>query len=374
MRIINVVGARPNFMKVAPVHACFVAQGHEAHLVHTGQHYDANMSEVFLSELGMPKPDLNLEVGSGSHAEQTANILLRFEPIVREIAPDLVLVAGDVNSTIACALAAVKMGIPVAHLEAGLRSFDESMPEEINRMLTDRISRFLLTPSADADANLKREGLADSRIMRVGNAMIDSLRQHRRVAEHRDTLQRLGLQRHGFALVTLHRSRNVDDPAILGSLVRAIRRIAARISVVFPLHPRTAAALVRHGLRRDLEGSVGFRTPGAGSGEILCIEPLGYLDFLALQCAAKLVLTDSGGIQEETTALGVPCLTARDNTERPITIDEGTNTLVGTDCDTIVAHADDILTNGGKKGRIPLLWDGETAPRVVAAVTGGWRH
>ena len=358
MKVLCIVGARPNFMKVAPVHAALAAAGHDSRLIHTGQHYDDRMSDVFFRELGMPAPHVNLGVGSHSHAVQTARIMEAFEPVVVAERPTGVLVAGDVNSTIACALVAVKLGIPVAHLEAGLRSFDRTMPEEINRILTDAISSPLLTPSADADENLLREGIPHDRIVLVGNAMIDSLVAHLPRARATDTLARLSLSPSGYALLTLHRAGNVDDPDRLARLLSSARSIAERLPLVFPVHPRTRA-------RIDALG------PAASSG-LRLIEPLGYLDFLCLQSHARLVLTDSGGVQEETTALGIPCLTLRPNTERPITITSGTNTLVGDDDDALAAAVTDILTTGGKRGRIPPLWDGHTAPRVVTALALHW--
>jgi UDP-N-acetylglucosamine 2-epimerase (non-hydrolysing) len=354
MRIVDVVGARPNFMKMAPVHAALRAAGHDAILVHTGQHYDANMSKVFFEDLGMPRPDVNLEVGSGSHAAQTARIMETFEPVLLERKPDAVLVAGDVNSTIACALVAVKLGIRVAHLEAGLRSFDWSMPEEINRILTDRISHLLLTPSPDADANLHAEGVGPERIARVGNAMIDSLRAHLKRALTLDAQDRLGVEKGSYALVTLHRPAAVDDPATLRALFAMLETLARDVPVVFPVHPRTAKRLADAGLRSD---------------RVRVCEPLGYLEFLGMMARAKVVLTDSGGVQEETTALGVPCLTLRDNTERPITVSEGTNELVGTEPGRILEAAREVLRTGGKVGRIPELWDGRTGGRVAEVIS-----
>ncbi|HET6343734.1 MAG TPA: UDP-N-acetylglucosamine 2-epimerase (non-hydrolyzing) [Myxococcota bacterium] len=357
MRVINVVGARPNFMKVAPVHAALRKQGHTAWLVHTGQHYDAVMSRVFFEELGMPRPDVDLQVGSGSHATQTARIMTGFEPLLAELRPDVVLVAGDVNSTLACALVAAKEGVRVAHLEAGLRSHDRSMPEELNRVVVDHLSDLLLTPSADADANLGAEGIDPRRIFRVGNVMIDSLRAHHALATRRAPalLHGLGLRPGGYAVLTLHRPGNVDAPEVLAGVMGAARQLGELVPVVFPVHPRTRARLPA-------------ATPEAcqsTTDPLRVIAPLGYIDFLALQAQARFVMTDSGGIQEETTALGVPCLTLRPNTERPITVTEGTNTLVGTDPAALLAAGRDILAHGGKAGRVPPLWDGQTAARVV---------
>jgi UDP-N-acetylglucosamine 2-epimerase (non-hydrolysing) len=357
VRVINVVGARPNFMKVAPVHAALRKRGHTAWLVHTGQHYDAVMSRVFFEELGMPRPDVDLQVGSGSHATQTARIMTGFEPLLAELRPDVVLVAGDVNSTLACALVAAKEGVRVAHLEAGLRSRDRTMPEELNRLIVDHLSDVLLTPSADADANLLAEGIDPGRIFRVGNAMIDSLRAHHAVASRRAPalLERLGLRRSAYAVLTLHRPGNVDAPEVLAGVLAAAGQLGELLPVVFPVHPRTRARLPAPAQ----DGSRG------STGPLRLIEPLGYIDFLALQAEARFVMTDSGGIQEETTALGVPCLTLRPNTERPITLAEGTNTLVGTDPAALLAAGRDIITRGGKTGRVPPLWDGQTAARVV---------
>jgi UDP-N-acetylglucosamine 2-epimerase (non-hydrolysing) len=358
MKVLCIVGARPNFMKVAPVHLALSCAGVDSVLVHTGQHYDQLMSQVFFQELGMPVPRVNLEVGSGTHAVQTARIMEAFEPVVLAERPRGILVAGDVNSTIACALVAVKLGVAVAHLEAGLRSFDRAMPEEINRVLTDAISDVLLTPSADADENLLREGIPVEKIVRVGNAMIDSLHSHLPRARERRVCDRLGLTPRSYALVTLHRPSNVDEPRQLERLFEALVALSERIEVVFPVHPRTRARL------SALAVSAG--------PSLRLIEPLGYLDFLGLQAEARLVLTDSGGIQEETTALAVPCLTLRSNTERPVTVTEGTNTVVGTDPYAILSHVDEILATGGKRGRVPALWDGATGPRVAAALAARW--
>lgn len=358
MKVLCVVGARPNFMKVAPVHAALAALGHESVLVHTGQHYDTRLSDVFFDELGLPAPQINLGVGSASHAVQTARIMETFEPVVLAQRPNCVLVAGDVNSTIACALVAVKLGIPTTHLEAGLRSFDRTMPEEINRVLTDAISDLLLTPSADADENLAREGIPAERIVRVGNAMIDSLLTHLPRARAANPGARFGVRSGEYALLTLHRPSNVDDGDRLADLLGAVAEVAARLPVIFPVHPRTAQRL----------SDTGFAVPEG----LRLSEPLGYLDFLGLEADARLVLTDSGGIQEETTALGVPCLTLRTTTERPITVAEGTNTVVGIEREAIVAAALEILDRGGKAARIPPLWDGQAGPRAAAAIAARW--
>lgn len=353
MKVVCVVGARPNFMKVAPVYEALVRTGVDTRLVHTGQHYDEKMSQIFFDELGMPRPHVNLEVGSASHAVQTARVMELFEPVLLTEKPDLVLVAGDVNSTVACALVATKLHVRVAHLEAGLRSYDRAMPEEVNRVVTDAVSDLLLTPSRDADENLAREGVPRTRIHFVGNAMIDSLEKHRTRAVALATAKRLGFDAGAYGLVTLHRPSNVDDPAQLASLLGVLEQIAARIPLVFPVHPRTRERIT------------------AAPRGVRLIEPLGYLEFLGLEAQAKLVLTDSGGIQEETTCLGVPCLTLRENTERPITVEQGTNVLVGTNPTRIVAAAMDILDHGGKQGRVPELWDGRTGERVAAVVARG---
>ena len=356
MKIVHVVAARPNYMKIAPVMRAVDRAGFaEQVLVHTGQHYDPSMSDVFFADLGMRAPDVHLGVGSGSHAEQTARVMVGFEKVCLELHPDLVVVAGDVNSTLACAIDAAKLLIPCAHLEAGLRSFDMTMPEEVNRILTDRISAALLTPSADADENLRREGTQEDRIFRVGNVMIDTLLSNLEGARATAVLQRLGLEPRGYALLTLHRPSNVDNPGTLRRILEALEEIQRLLPVVFPIHPRTRKQIEAFGLAGRVENMPGLR---------LC-EPLGYLEFLGLTAVAKMVLTDSGGLQEETTALGIPCLTLRENTERPVTVSEGTNTIVGTDAERIVSEARRILAGAGKEGRIPPLWDGRTSERVA---------
>jgi len=353
--IFTVVGARPNFMKAAPVHAAFVRAGVAHEIIHTGQHYDEAMSKVFFEELGMPRPTVDLEVGSGSHAEQTAAVMVGLERFFLEKKPRAVLVVGDVNSTLAASLVAAKLGIFVGHIEAGLRSSDWTMPEEVNRVVTDTLADLLLTPSPDADRNLLAEGCAPESIARVGNVMIDTLMEHLPRARALDVPGRLGLQEAGYAVLTLHRPSNVDDPKILQGILGAVGRIAERLPVVFPVHPRTRKNIAAAGLEE---------LPG-----IVLTDPLGYLDFLSLTSRARLVLTDSGGLQEESTVLGIPCLTLRKNTERPITIEQGTNVLVGTDPETIVAEAERALADGnGKPHRVPALWDGQTAGRIVDAV------
>ena len=351
------VGARPNFMKAAPVHAAFARAGVAHEIVHTGQHYDEAMSKVFFDELGMPRPIVDLEVGSGSHAEQTAAVMVGLERFFLEKKPRAVLVVGDVNSTLAASLVAAKLGIFVGHVEAGLRSGDWTMPEEVNRVVTDTLADLLLTPSPDADRNLLAEGCAPESIARVGNVMIDTLMEHLPRARARDVPRKLGLEEARYAVLTLHRPSNVDDPKLLRGILGAVARIADRLPVVFPVHPRTRKNIAAAGLHLE-------ETKG-----IVLTDPLGYLEFLSLTSRARLVLTDSGGLQEESTVLGIPCLTLRKNTERPITIEEGTNVLVGTDPETILAEAERALGNGeGRAHRVPALWDGQAAGRVVDAV------
>ncbi|WP_308197982.1 non-hydrolyzing UDP-N-acetylglucosamine 2-epimerase [Anaeromyxobacter oryzisoli] len=363
LRLVHVVGARPNFMKIAPVMRAVAAAGFAAQrLVHTGQHYDVSMSDVFFSDLGMPVPDVHLGVGSGSHAEQTARVMIGFEKVCLAEAPDLVVVAGDVNSTLACAIDCAKLWIPCAHVEAGLRSFDLRMPEEVNRIVTDRLCELLFTPSPDADENLRREGTDPARVFRVGNVMIDTLLAHLPRARACGAPARLGVEPNGYAVLTLHRPSNVDDPAILRGLLDALEPIQARVPVVFPVHPRTRARLEEAGLLARIGALPGLR---------LC-EPLGYLEFLGLTSQARLVLTDSGGLQEESTALGIPCLTLRESTERPITVTEGTNTVVGTDPARVAAEALRALAGAGKAGRTPALWDGRASERIAGVLQAWW--
>lgn len=356
MRIINVVGARPNFMKIAPLMAEYRTHGQiESLLVHTGQHYDQKMSDVFFHQLGIPNPDINLEVGSSSHACQTAEIMKAFEPIVLNQAPDLVLVVGDVNSTIACSLVATKLNVRVAHVEAGLRSFDRSMPEEINRILTDAISDLLFCTEQSGIDNLTREGIPKKRMFLVGNLMIDTLLRHKATAETSDILNQLDLNGDGFAVLTLHRPSNVDDVAVFSRILDAVEVIQAEVPVVFPAHPRTL---------KNLAGScLGERV--ARLHNLRLTDPLGYIDFLKLMSCAKVVLTDSGGIQEETTILGVPCLTLRENTERPITVAVGANRIVGTDTSRIIEGFREAVDMGRPGPEVPPLWDGRTAERIV---------
>lgn len=362
LKVINVVGARPNFMKAAPVVEAMGRRGREFAplVVHTGQHYDAAMSEAFFRDLALPEPDVHLGVGSGTHARQTAAVMERFEPVVLSERPDWVVVVGDVNSTLACALVCAKLSVRVAHVEAGLRSRDRTMPEEINRLLTDQLADLLLTPSKDADRNLLAEGIEPERIRFVGNVMIDSLLKHLARAAGSTVREDLGLSGSDYAVVTLHRPSNVDERSTLARIVSALGRVGARLPVVFPIHPRTRKNLSEFGLLEEVERG----------GAVRLVEPLGYLDFLRLYSGARLVLTDSGGIQEETTALGIPCLTLRENTERPVTVELGTNRIVGTDFEKIVAAADEALDRAPTQTppRVPPLWDGKTADRILDAL------
>ncbi|MDT5159107.1 MAG: hypothetical protein QOH51_3464 [Acidobacteriota bacterium] len=362
LKVINVVGARPNFMKVAPIVDAMRRRSSEFSplVVHTGQHYDARMSDSFFRDLGLPLPEVHLGVGSGSHAQQTASVMQRFEPVLMEERPDWVLVVGDVNSTLACALVSAKLGFAVAHVEAGLRSRDRTMPEEINRVLTDQLADLLLTPSEDADRNLLAEGISPERIRLVGNVMIDSLLKHLALAESSRVRESLKVEGVDYAVVTLHRPSNVDDPMVLARILSALERISERLPVIFPAHPRTRKNLLEFGLTGRVEAARGLKL----------VEPLGYLDFLRLYSGARIVLTDSGGIQEETTALGIPCLTLRENTERPVTVELGTNLVVGTDAEKIVREATHALerARADTPARIPPLWDGHAAERVLDAL------
>ncbi len=362
MKILSVVGARPNFMKIAPILNTFRRHPEiESKLVHTGQHYDAEMSDAFFRDLQIPAPDINLGIGSGSHAEQTARVMLAFEPVLLQEKPDWVVVVGDVNSTMACTLVAVKLGIKVAHVEAGLRSFDRQMPEEINRLVTDALADLLLTPSPDGDENLLREGVHPSRIRRVGNVMIDTLMMSLEQAKQSSIVDQMELTPGNFAVVTLHRPSNVDVVETLTGILGSLGRLQTEVPVIFPVHPRTRAKLAEFGLTSQLAAWPNFR---------LC-DPLGYLDFLRLWSQSRLVLTDSGGLQEETTALGIPCLTLRENTERPITVTEGTNRIVGTNPENIDAAIRDVLHGTTFPKRIPELWDGKTAERILACLLQG---
>jgi UDP-N-acetylglucosamine 2-epimerase (non-hydrolysing) len=360
LKVINVVGARPNFMKVAPIVEAMKRREREFTplVVHTGQHYDASMSDAFFRDLALPQPDVYLGVGSASHAAQTAVLMERFEPVVLHEKPDWVLVVGDVNSTLACALVCVKLGVKVAHVEAGLRSRDRTMPEEINRLLTDQIADLLFTPSADADENLRAEGIPKERICLVGNVMIDSLYKHLERSRQSPIKEQLGLTNKSYAVLTLHRPANVDDPAVFGRIFDALEKICAQLPIIFPIHPRTRKTIAELGLEERVEKIKNLRL----------IDPLGYLDFLSLYSCARLVLTDSGGIQEETSVLGIPCLTLRENTERPITVTKGTNTIVGTDPEKIIAAAFAALNKTTKEAASIPLWDGHTAERILAAL------
>ena len=355
MKILSVVGARPNFMKMAPVVDEILRRGLPHLFVHTGQHYDGNMSRVFFDELGMPKPDVDLGIGSDTQARQTGRIMMAFEEVCRSQKPDVILVGGDVNSTAAVALVAAKEGVPLGHVESGLRSFDRSMPEEINRIVTDHLSTFLFTTEESANANLAREGIAPEKVHLVGNCMVDTLLKHVEAAVRREPWTALGFGPGGYALLTLHRPSNVDSAESLATIMDSVRAVSERIPVLFPVHPRTRARLA--------EGAI-----DAGPNVRLC-EPLPYLAFLGLMARARFVLTDSGGIQEETTALGVPCLTLRRNTERPVTVSHGTNRLAATPGE-ILAGADEILAGRWRSGERVPLWDGRASERIVDVLTG----
>jgi UDP-N-acetylglucosamine 2-epimerase (non-hydrolysing) len=365
--LLCVVGARPNYMKMAPLLRAFGDESRlpKAVLVHTGQHYDFALNDQLFADLELPAPDVNLEVGSGSHAVQTAEVMKRFEPELQRLQPSCVIVVGDVNSTLACTLVAVKLGVPVVHVEAGLRSFDRTMPEEINRLLTDQIADLLYTTERSAHANLAREGVAPERAHFVGNLMIDSLQAAlKKAVPPPVTLAAAGvaadaLATSGFAVVTMHRPANVDEPRSLADLLEILRRVSERLPLVWPIHPRTRASIDRLGLAERLRGV-----------PIHCLPPQGYLEMVGLLSQARLALTDSGGVQEETTALGVPCLTMRPNTERPITVEQGTNTLVPRDPAVVLALVDTILKDGGKRGRVPEYWDGHAAERIADHLAG----
>ena len=353
--IVHVVGARPNYMKIAPLmDALKDATGIRQILVNTGQHYDEAMSKSFLRELSLPVPDRNLEVGSASHAVQTAKVMMGFEQVCLEDQPDLVVVAGDVNSTMAASLVAAKLMIPIAHLEAGLRSYDRAMPEEINRIVTDCLADLLLTPSADGDENLIKEGVPRDKIHLVGNIMIDTLMRHLPMATLDRIRDRVPVEEKGYGVLTLHRPSNVDDPVILRRILEAIAHVARRMPVVFPVHPRTRQRLATSGV--------------ALPANVMLTEPMGYIDFLSLSSHARIILSDSGGLQEESTALGIPCLTLRENTERPVTISHGTNRLVGPQTAAITAGFDEAMAREHEPQRRPPLWDGQTAGRVAAVL------
>ena len=354
--VLHVVGARPNFVKIAAIlQAMGTVDELKSTLVHTSQHYGREMSDWFFEDMGIPHPDFCLGVGSGTHAEQTARIMLAFEPVLEQCRPDLVLVVGDVNSTLACALVAAKRNVSVAHVEAGLRSFDRSMPEEINRILTDQLSTVLFTTSPDAGENLRREGVDAERVHFVGNVMIDSLRRYLPAAIELAPWKRWSVEPKRYAVVTLHRPSNVDEAGTLRKILGTLKLLQERIPIVFPVHPRTRASM-----RQVITAEECARLPS-----VHFTEPLRYLEFVGLLSQSAMVLTDSGGIQEECTYLGIPCLTLRATTERPVTVTEGTNVIVGTDQDRILAEAQAILAGRGKAGRVPALWDGQAAQRIV---------
>ncbi len=356
LKIVNVVGGRPNFPKIAPIlEAMSEVPGMRSLLVHTGQHYDHEMSRIFFEDLKIPEPDFFLGVGSGTHAQQTAKVMVEFEKALEQERPDLVVVVGDVNSTLACALVAAKLLVPVAHVEAGLRSFDHTMPEEINRLLTDHLSDYLFTTSADANTNLLREGIPAAKIHLTGNVMIDTLRKYEPPARRRNTAGTMGLQRGDYAVLTLHRPSNVDDPKAFAQILDALEAILSRLPIVFPVHPRSRKRIAEFGFNDRIETLPKLK---------LCA-PLGYLAFLSVMLDARFVMTDSGGVQEETTALGIPCLTLRENTERPVTVEVGTNVVVGTRPERIVAEAMRVLDGTARRGSTPPLWDGRAAARIV---------
>jgi UDP-N-acetylglucosamine 2-epimerase (non-hydrolysing) len=359
-RIVSVAGARPNFVKIAPIVAELRRrpEAFASTLIHTGQHYDEKLSRVFFDELGIPRPDVNLEVGSGSHAQQTATIMAAFEPALIACRADLVMVVGDVNSTLACALVAVKLNIPVAHVEAGLRSFDRTMPEEINRLLTDQISDLLFTTEESAERNLRREGVAPSAIHFVGNVMIDTLLAHRERAQALNVAARFSLSPRKYAVMTLHRPSNVDDQRVFERLAGALETISQDVPIIFPVHPRARAVVERSPVVRTL----------VAEGRLKPIDPLGYLEFIGLVDSSYAVLTDSGGLQEETTILGVPCLTLRENTERPVTTTVGTNRLAGNDPARIIEGWRQITETASRTSAAPPLWDGKAAERLVSVL------
>jgi UDP-N-acetylglucosamine 2-epimerase (non-hydrolysing) len=360
IRIVYVVGARPNFMKIAPVLKAMAPHAHrfEHRLVHTGQHYDERMSEAFFSDLAMPRPDINLEVGSGTHAEQTGKVMMAIEPVLRDFMPDWVVVVGDVNSTLACALTAKKLNLRVAHIEAGLRSFDRTMPEEINRLATDAIADLLFTTDRLANENLEREGVAPERIHFVGNVMIDTLLAHLGAAQACGAQGKYGLESRPYATLTLHRPSNVDSASSLAGLLEAIVEATPNLPIIFPVHPRTRQRIETFGLERLL-------TDTPGQSGIFLVDPLPYLEFLDLNRTAHLIITDSGGLQEEATILGVPCITLRENTERPITVSEGTNVLAGISPRAVRDAIASTLARPPRKARAPEKWDGKAAERIV---------
>ena len=354
MKILNIVGARPNFMKIAPIMEHMKASSQITPvLIHTGQHYDQNMNDVFFDQLSIPRPDIELGVGSGGQAWQVSETIRKFDPVLEKESPDAILVVGDVNATVACALAASYRKVPVVHVEAGLRSFDRNMPEEINRVVTDRLSDLLFVTEPSGRENLLKEGTPPEKIQFVGNVMVDTLLKHQEsAAQTSRILDQLQLHTQEYAVMTLHRPSNVDQKQVFADILKAVHQISKQIKIVFTVHPRTRTRIEEFGLEESVKS-------------MILLEPQPYLDMVRLMSQAKLVLTDSGGIQEETTVLGVPCLTIRENTERPVTLDEGTNTLVGVSPDTILREAEHIMKTGGKQGRCPELWDGCAAGRIV---------
>ena len=359
MKILNIVGARPNFMKIAPIQREMEKHPElEPLIIHTGQHYDEKMSKLFFDDLELPRPARYLHVGSATHAQQTAKVMVEFEKVVEEEKPDLVLVVGDVNSTAACSLVSAKMGVKIAHVEAGLRSYDRGMPEEINRMVTDTLSDYLFVTEQSGIDNLRREGIPDEKVFFTGNVMIDSLVYFLEKARTSDILHRLGVNGDVYALVTLHRPSNVDVKENFEKLLNAFSQIEKDLKIVFPIHPRSRKMLSNFGLDNRI----------AEMKNLVLLDPIGYLDFMKLMQDAKLVLTDSGGIQEETTYLGIPCITLRENTERPVTIDVGTNILVGSNTELVVKEAKKVISGQAKQGRIPDLWDGHAAERIVEII------
>lgn len=377
IKLLIIVGARPNFIKIAPLmEEIKKYRKIKPVLVHTGQHYDDKMSDLFFEDLGLPRPNVYLGVGSGTQAVQTAKIMIKFEKVLVKEKPDLIIVVGDVNSTLACSIVAAKLCIPVAHVEAGLRSFDRTMPEEINRIVTDSLSDFLFTTCEDANQNLRKEGVPENKIYFVGNVMIDTLLKHRERAKKSNILKKLGIEKGtlidkyelktNYAVLTLHRPSNVDNKDTFQNILEALKIVSREIPIIFPIHPRTKKQIKKFGFYNYLFfPSLNSTNPMNLKNSINCIDPVGYFDFLHLMANSKLALTDSGGIQEETTILDIPCLTIRANTERPVTITQGTNVLVGTDKEKIVTESLNILNGGGKIGRIPKLWDGKAAERIV---------
>jgi UDP-N-acetylglucosamine 2-epimerase (non-hydrolysing) len=356
VKVLNVVGARPNFMKIAPIQREMEKSAHiDPLIIHTGQHYDEKMSKLFFEDLELPRPARYLQVGSASHAQQTAKIMIEFEKVVQEEEPDLVLVVGDVNSTAACSLVAAKLGVKIAHVEAGLRSYDRTMPEEINRMVTDTLSDYLFVTEKSGLDNLRKEGISDEKVFFTGNVMIDSLVYFLEKAKKSDILNQLNINSDEYALVTLHRPSNVDVKENFEKLLNAFSEIEQDLKIVFPIHPRSRKMLSNFGLDEKIRSMKNLKL----------LDPIGYLDFMKLMYGAKLVLTDSGGIQEETTFFGIPCITLRENTERPVTIDVGTNILVGSDTDLVISEAKKVINGESKKGQIPELWDGKAAERIV---------